>query len=80
MVGASCVECQKIVPGISIPQERGERKRLANKNPSRPRKVVAARPDISPSAADVLKEPVVVCRASGTCVVKKEDQRIPESR
>ena len=35
------------------------------------RKVVAARPDISPSAADVLKEPVVVCRASGTCVVKK---------
>ena len=24
--------------------------------------------------------PVVVCRASGTCVVKKEDQRIPESR
>ena len=44
------------------------------------RKVVAARPDISPSAADVLKEPVVVCRASGTCVVKKEDQRIPESR
>ena len=41
------------------------------------RKVVAARPDISPSAADVLKEPVVVCRASGTCVVKKEDQRIP---
>ena len=44
------------------------------------RKVVAARPDISPSAADVLKEPVVVCRASGTCLVKKEDQRIPESR
>lgn len=36
------------------------------------RKVVAARPDISPSAADVLKEPVVVCRASGTCVVKKK--------
>ena len=31
-------------------------------------------------SADVLKEPVVVCRASGTCVVKKEDQRIPESR
>ena len=28
------------------------------------RKVVAARPDISPSAADVLKEPVVVCRAA----------------
>ncbi len=40
------------------------------------RKVVAPRPDISPSAADVLTEPVVVCRASGTCVVKKADQRI----
>ena len=39
------------------------------------RKVVAARPDISASAADVLAEPIVVCRASGTCVVKKEDQR-----
>ena len=38
-------------------------------------KVVAARPDISASAADVLAEPIVVCRASGTCVVKKEDQR-----
>ena len=39
------------------------------------KKVVAARPDISASAADVLAEPIVVCRASGTCVVKKEDQR-----
>ena len=39
------------------------------------KKVVAARPDISASAADVLEEPIVVCRASGTCVVKKEDQR-----
>lgn len=39
------------------------------------RKVVAARPDISPSAADVLAQPVVVCRATGTCVVKTEDQR-----
>ena len=25
--------------------------------------------------ADVRAEPIVVCRASGTCVVKKEDQR-----
>lgn len=39
------------------------------------RKVVAPRPDISASAADVLPEPVVVCRASGTCVVPKECQR-----
>lgn len=39
------------------------------------RKVVTARPDISPSAADVLEEPVVVCRATGTCVVPKDCQR-----
>ena len=40
------------------------------------RKVVVPRPDISASAADVLAEPVVVCRASGTCVVPKANQRI----
>ena len=39
------------------------------------RKVIAPRPDISPSAADVLSEPVVVCRASGTCVTPKGCQR-----
>ncbi len=39
------------------------------------RKVVKARPDISPSAADSLTEPIVVCRASGTCVVPKDCQR-----
>ena len=32
------------------------------------RKVVRARPDISPSAAEVIDPPLVVCRASGTCV------------
>ena len=31
-------------------------------------KVITARPEISASAADVLDEPVLVCRASGTCV------------
>jgi 3-aminobutyryl-CoA ammonia-lyase len=40
------------------------------------RKVIAPRTDISDSAADVLKEPIVVCRASGTCVVRKENQRV----
>jgi 3-aminobutyryl-CoA ammonia-lyase len=30
-----------------------------------------------PSAADVLAEPIVVCRASGTCVVPAHCQRIP---
>ncbi|MGM9805028.1 MAG: hotdog domain-containing protein [Candidatus Aphodosoma sp.] len=39
------------------------------------RKVIAPRTDISASAADVLPEPVVVCRASGTCVVPKNCQR-----
>ena len=39
------------------------------------RKVIAPRPDVSDSAADVLAEPVVVCRASGTCVVPKKCQR-----
>ncbi len=39
------------------------------------RKVIRARPDLSDSAAEVLAEPVVVCRASGTCVTPKEKQR-----
>lgn len=39
------------------------------------RKVIAPRTDVSDSAADVLAEPVVVCRASGTCVVPKQCQR-----
>jgi 3-aminobutyryl-CoA ammonia-lyase len=38
-------------------------------------KVIAPRPDISASAADVLTEPVLVCKASGTCVVPKNCQR-----
>ena len=39
------------------------------------RKVVAARPDISPSAADELDDPIVVCRAKGVCVTPKDSQR-----
>ena len=39
-------------------------------------KVVSTCPDISASAADELAEPILVCRASGTCVVRKADQRI----
>jgi 3-aminobutyryl-CoA ammonia-lyase len=39
------------------------------------RKVIAPRPDINDSACDVLAEPIVVCRASGTCVVLKDRQR-----
>lgn len=40
------------------------------------RKVIIPRTDICASAADVLQEPIVVCRASGTCVVPKKFQRI----
>ena len=39
------------------------------------RKVITARPDISDSAAEILSDPVLVCRASGTCVTPKDKQR-----
>ena len=39
------------------------------------KKVIVPRPDISPSAADILEEPIVVCKASGTCVTPKQCQR-----
>ena len=39
------------------------------------KKVIVPRPDINDSACDVLEEPIVVCRASGTCVVVKDRQR-----
>jgi 3-keto-5-aminohexanoate cleavage enzyme len=44
------------------------------------RKVVSnlRRPGAAPSAADVLDEPIVVCRATGTCVTPKELQRRPK--
>lgn len=39
------------------------------------RKVIVPRPDISESACDVLEEPIITCKATGTCVVLKENQR-----
>jgi 3-aminobutyryl-CoA ammonia-lyase len=39
------------------------------------KKVITLKPDISDSAADLLNEPIVVCKASGTCVVPREKQR-----
>jgi 3-aminobutyryl-CoA ammonia-lyase len=39
-------------------------------------KVIAPRPDISDSAAEVLTEPILVCRATGTCVTPKNKQRL----
>ena len=39
------------------------------------KKVIAPRPDLSPSACDHLDPPELVCMASGTCVVPKNKQR-----
>jgi 3-aminobutyryl-CoA ammonia-lyase len=39
------------------------------------RKVIAARTEIGESAADVLDPPVLVCRATGTCVTPKAKKR-----
>jgi 3-aminobutyryl-CoA ammonia-lyase len=39
------------------------------------RKVIVSRKDINASAADFLEEPIVVARASGTCVTPKEMKR-----
>ncbi len=40
------------------------------------RKVIRPRPDLSDSAAELLAEPIVVCRAVGTCVTPKDKQRL----
>ena len=50
--------------------------RTARKMEFEARKIIAARPDIDDSAADVLNPPVVVCRASGTCVTPAAKKRI----
>ena len=39
------------------------------------RKVIVPRPDIGETACDLLAEPIVVCRAEGTCVVPLDRQR-----
>ncbi len=39
------------------------------------RKFIAARPELGDSAADALESPVVVCRATGTCVTPKAKKR-----
>lgn len=39
------------------------------------RKVIRPLPELGVSAAEVLEEPIVVCKASGTCVVPKINQR-----
>jgi 3-aminobutyryl-CoA ammonia-lyase len=39
------------------------------------KKVVLPRPDVSESACDILDEPIIVCEATGTCIVPKNKQR-----
>ena len=39
-------------------------------------KVIASRPDLNPSAADVLKEKILTTEAFGTCVVPKDKMRV----
>lgn len=39
------------------------------------RKVIVPRPEINDSACDVLEEPIVVCKATGICVVPKDKKR-----
>jgi 3-aminobutyryl-CoA ammonia-lyase len=40
------------------------------------RKIIRPLPELSDSAAELLAEPIVVCRATGTCVVPLAKQRI----
>ena len=42
-------------------------------------KVIRTLPEISASAAEVLEERILVCRATGTCVTPKECQPAPAS-
>jgi len=39
------------------------------------KKVIRPLPEVTVSAAELLAEPIIVCRASGTCVVPKDKQR-----
>ncbi len=39
------------------------------------RKVIIPRTDINESAAEVLEVPIIVCKATGICVVPKDKQR-----
>ena len=41
-------------------------------------KVIRSTPQHGETAAEVIPEPIIVCRASGTCVVPKDKQRYNE--
>ena len=54
---------------IEITGEILSQRRTSRKMSFTAAKVIRSRGDINDSAAEVLEEPIVVCRASGTCVV-----------
>ena len=60
---------------IEVEGEIAESGNTSRKMTFEARKVIVPRPDINDSAADFLDEPIVVCKASGTCVVPKDKQR-----
>ncbi len=43
-------------------------------------KVITAAPEFSETAAKVLDEPVLVCKATGTCVTPKDKQRLTNEK
>lgn len=60
-------------------EARGQITRMGNTSRTmefEARKVIAARGDINESAAEALTEPVVVCRARGTCVTPSSKKRL----
>jgi len=63
---------------IEVEGELLESGRTSRKMRFEARKVIVPRPDLNASAADVLAEPIVVCRATGTCVVPADKQRRPK--
>lgn len=76
--GYSSVEFVAPAHAGDFVEARGEITRVGNSSRDMSFEVVCyARPcpDVSDSAADVLAEPEVLARATGTCVVKKDRQR-----
>lgn len=77
--GYSSVEFLAPVKAGDFLEARGEIVRFGNTSREMSFEVLryaAARPEVSESAADLLEEPEVVLRATGTCVVPKDAQRL----
>lgn len=78
LAGYSSVEFLLPASAGDFIEARGEVTRMGNTAREMTLELVRyarARPDVSDSAADLLEEPEVVARATGTFVVKKDRQR-----